>query len=206
MLLPQRVNEGDLIVFGFVLSTHLLIIDTIICVSKVAELPQQGGEFVLREGFDLFRKDVCLDGIDWATFSRSRCYSLNLIDSAPGGNHHRAFLKPHLMVIGRRCAPPASIPGDALLNRFLDGEGFNFIPLTSTQDSIAAEVKKRPGLFVKRFSGASSILKHSITALSDQDARRLLQLVFTQADTLVLDPLEPRTQLVRTLPSGAASC
>jgi len=28
----------------------------------------------------------------------------------------------------------------------------------------------------------------------------LLQLVFTQADTLVLDPLEPRTQLVRTLP------
>lgn len=39
VLLPQRVNEGDLMVFGFVLSTHLLIIDMIICVSRVAELP-----------------------------------------------------------------------------------------------------------------------------------------------------------------------
>ena len=189
-ILSERVQPGDIVFFGGRLSRNLIFIDTILRISQTVILPQVGGCFSLQAHAGQVLQGLGLT-CTWSEFSNSRSYSLNLIDAEAGRVHNETEVNPHRMILGTRRAIERPQRQETLLKCFLDGEGFNFIPLANAQASKNKGVRARPGLFTTSFVNACSILSDNVSELDAAHAEALLSLVFQQADTLVLDPPQP---------------
>lgn len=195
--LSHRVRTGDVVMFGNAVSTHILFVDTVLCVTATPQLPKRGNELVLYDRYaDLKAEVPQLEGHDWNSFAATRSYELNLADAAPGRGHHWSGVSPHRMIVGRRWDDPTDITPDELLQRFVGGAGFNFIPLANEQASNNQAVVRRPGLYCQRFEPAGGLLKQAnVVELGHEDGERLLRTVFDAVDVLVLDPIEPEHTL-----------
>lgn len=203
-VLSEVVAEGDLIVFGGVLSTHLFFVDTIICVSHVAVIPSTtNGELQIIDKLNEYwpsasrRPFTCFSAEDLQRFLRelrkSRTYRLGLVDGTPGGGHHATGVRPHRQIIGRRIEP-ASASRDQLLRDLLEGRGFNFIPLR--QARVSEQVADQPGIFSARLDRIAARLLDrdtGVVALSPADGEEVIRTILLDADRLVLDQpfLEP---------------
>jgi hypothetical protein len=196
-VLSEVVSPGDLVFYGQPISTHILAIDTVLCIRRTVALPQQDGRFLLPDGLAEILPALGAKQ-DADAFRRTRSYAMNLADAEPGGCHCRAKLAVHRIICGGSRQSTARFARDTqLLEDFLDGRGFNLIPLADEQESTRADVRDRPRLFVRRFCHARDLFLASVTMLAPPDGERLLRLVFDEADDLVLGPLEPARRIRR---------
>jgi hypothetical protein len=189
--LAKTVRAGDVIVFGGLLSTHLLFVDTVLCVARTAHIPQSGKRLSV-DGY--YRKNARTLGLGtWQSFISSRSYRLNLIDAEQGGGHERTKVEPHLQIIGRRGPLGDTVEPDVIARNLLRGDGVNFIPLAFGSEPLSRNrgVRRSPGLLTVRFTGAARVLCHSINKLAPSNSETLLHSIVSAADTLVLDPVEP---------------
>jgi hypothetical protein len=190
-ILSETVRPGDVILFGGLLSTHIVFVDTVLCVSATPELPQQEGTLDVR-AYHRVNADVYGLGT-WRSFVKSRDYQLNLKDAESGGGHHRTKVRPHRQIVGRRRPASASkISRSALLKQFIGGKGFNFVPLAVHPEPVSRNksLKRTPGLLTLRFKGASGVLSMPVNRLPASVGSDMLRLVLA-AETLVLDPIIP---------------
>lgn len=203
--LSYRVRKGDVVVFGNLVSTHIVFVDVVFVVAATPELPKIGDEFALRDRYPELRAGVPqLEAHDWDSFAATRSYRLNLADTAAGRGHHWSNVVPYRMIVGRRWDEPADITSVELRQRFVDRAGFNCIPLAGKQASKNSAVVRRPELFCQRFEGADRLLRGGhVVELENADGERLLRTVFEAAETLVLDPIEPERPLQLADPSEA---
>ena len=117
---------------------------------------------------------------------------MNLADAAPGGRRSRVRMPMHRIICGTdRTASPRVVDSGKLLEEFLGGRGFNFIPLADEQESGHALVAERPRLFARIFPDARQLCRANVTLLNRRKGEQLLRLVLDGADDLVIGRLKP---------------
>ena len=198
-VLSEVVVAGDVVVFGELISTHQIAVDSVMTVGRIVEIGQSGDELVLSRRFDDFRYQLLpeLSSHDLSSFRGTNTFRLNLVDAEPNEGHHVSRVSPHRVIVGTRSVEFEDTSTDELLDAAMVGLGFNFVPLAAVQSSTRQDIRPRPNLFCRRYEGAGRILAEKVTKLSPQNGRRLLATIFRDADTLVLDPLEPASLLHR---------
>lgn len=190
--LGAAVNPGDLVVFGTVLSTHIVAVDAVLCVARTPVLPKRGNCLVLEEKFDELKAEIPeIQHLSWESFTQTRTYRLNLRDAGPSGGHHTSKVSPYRLIIGKRHTNATGATAAELERQFRTGNGFNFIPLSDQQASTNRSIRSRPQLFCRRYENALRLLECNITKLRPQDGERLVTLLLREAQVLVLDPLVP---------------
>ncbi|HEY3969566.1 MAG TPA: hypothetical protein VGM05_33745 [Planctomycetaceae bacterium] len=197
--LPELAQRGDLIIFGNYIAKHVIWADSVLSVDHVLTIPQSNGRLNIQEYHRKYWELLGLPEL-WEDFKETRAYVYNLRDAErPDGKHQFTHgLDPYKQIVGRRLkrGEVASFQKDALLARFVDGQGFNFIPLRTDYENDRQDIKDRPGIFTTRIPDfPSHIENNSVTRINSTASRALLGAIFRDADTLVLDPIEPAKQL-----------
>ncbi|AUX27008.1 uncharacterized protein SOCEGT47_075810 [Sorangium cellulosum] len=208
-ILPKSVNVGDVIVFGDLLPRRIIAIDTVLCVGRQpVELPQDGGQFVLRSRFNAYWKQFggAYGAMTWNQFKNLPEFKWNLADTLDKHetiselgyerptSHHRARLPTHLQILGRRGETVGGAV-DTLLSDFLGGRGFDFIPLADSPPHAMRgmrKVEEWPGLFIRPWDGAQAVHRAGRLKVARLDCglgESLLRLIFEEARELVVGPL-----------------
>jgi hypothetical protein len=196
-LLSEDVSPGDVVVFGDNSPKNgtRIFVDTILCVESCPAIPKLDRGLDLRSRYSDYRRQASLKAHalpqSWAEFEASRSWRYNLCYS----EGIETSLATCLQILGRQLDPSVSaLEESELVESFMNGRGFNFIPLGSAQSS---PIKRRPGLFVAPFLR----LPNKVTRLDPNDGERLLKVIFGQAETLVVDPIWPSGEQAPT-PKG----
>lgn len=208
-VLSEVARPGDLILFGNSASTHIVWIDTVLCVGDRVAIPQRHGRLQVLERLPEYwttgtKRDFG-GQVDRDEFLASRTFQLGLRDSTAGGGHHETEIEPHRQIVGRRMEPE-SAEREVLFGEFRDGNGFDFIPLRAEQVSTRAGIRCRPGLFTANVEGIAAALGggSGVVALSRLYGRDLVRTIIDKADRLVLDYPELTPTALKA--AGQAGC
>lgn len=210
-ILPKDAKPDDLIVFGGYVNDNVIFVDTVLCVDRLLPIPQEDRNLKIKKYHEKYWRLLNLPE-QWSDFQETRAYVYNLRDAEPPNGHHQTTngLDPYLQIVGRRLKTDeiATIQRDALFSRLLEKGGFNkkggfnFIPLRAYYESENREIISRRPLFTTKIPKLGSLIKqNSVTKLDPDTSRDLLSAILHQADTLVLDPIDP----AKPLPSPARS-
>jgi hypothetical protein len=202
--LPESTVPGDVIIYGNTIygntrEPNVLFIDTVICVEQCIPVPQKDGRFDIDAYYNTYKSALGLPDT-FHEFKHTRTYYCNLVAAEPPHGRHQLTHNrdPHYQIIGRH-AETSSIQkttATALLTQFINGNGFNFIPLRKMCCSDDAEIVARPGIFTAKFTrNVRDELTHSITELPSGFAEDILVALLGQSDRLVIGQIEPKKTL-----------
>lgn len=200
------VPVGAVVAMGWT-TTRLLMIDTVLVVSKKATIPafdDPGGRrsiLDLEHEYPRYRDQfpVELASVEWAQFTATREFYLNLADSMTSTSrretaHEYTQVKPHVQLVGTLGAAPPSIAASELLAQFASGRGFDFIPRRASRPKGKCKaLDVRPSTFACSlpFVGEIAASESPVVRLEDERAFSLLRAVFSKADELILGRLLP---------------
>lgn len=215
--LAAMVRAGDVVVFGEPVWTNAVAVDTVLCVGERVTLPARANpgraaSFSLEKDFarywdECVSKGLAVGSMSWEAFRRSADFVLNLVDSLSSARaeallghpretmHQTPGVNPQMQIVGRRCRIDSPVAAGALVDQFMAGNGFDFIP-TGTLPDLGHLASRLPDVFIARFEGAKDRLwpgeksQPSIFRLNEQDGRTLLSAILMHAEQLVHGPLE----------------
>lgn len=211
--LSHLVEPGDVILFGWPTSKTGIAIDTVMCVERAVLVPVEAGpqrkkRFAFNSSFSTYRDEVKkhfrdFGTVSWQSFTAADDFRLNVVDTLSEADahavlgytcetHHKTTdLLDHKQIIGRWGDVPDEILPGALLDAFVDGRGFNFIPRAAPTEGAARGVAhSHPGLLTIRTPAPHGLPGGGVARLSSTGGVAVLQQVFDVAEELVFGRIE----------------